>query len=112
MKHTYKIAPSPPGQKGIFISRYPDVEGIEKHIGEPFLHLPAATIPEAQSDTVMALQRAYRDGREDRSEELLGDAQQHPSHYHRVPIPDHLRATWGSSAAAYWRDGVDACLAH
>jgi hypothetical protein len=112
MEHTYKIAPAEPGRKGVVISRYPKVEGIERVISEAVLHLPSGTEPETQSEVVMAMQRTYRDGREDRSEELLGDQDKHPSHYHRVPIPEVLRASWQSQAAHFWREGVDACLAH
>jgi hypothetical protein len=112
MEHTYKIASPVEGRKGIVISRYPVVTGVERVIGEAVLLLPDSTPPVVQSEVVMALQRAYRDGREDRSEELLGDQQERPSQYHRVPIPEVLRASWTSQAAHYWRQGVDACMAH
>lgn len=112
MEHTYKIASAVEGRREIVISRYPKVTGVERVIGEAVLGLPASTPPPVQFEIVQALQGAYRDGREDRSEELLGDEQERPSHYHQVPVPERLRACWGSMAAAMWRQGVDDCMKH
>ena len=66
---TYKSArPADGATLGTFIFEFEDDER-----GTEVLHMLASTMPETVHDTITALQRAYRTGREDRSEEILGD---------------------------------------
>jgi hypothetical protein len=66
---TYKSGqPGDGANLGTFIFEFRD--GVR---GDEVLHMLASTMPETVSDTIVALQRAYREGREDRSKEILGD---------------------------------------
>jgi hypothetical protein len=71
VERTYKRVDLPMGQLGYAIHEiFPGSEPGVDRVGDCVLHMLASTMPETVHDTVVALQKAYQQGRADMTEDL------------------------------------------